>query len=484
MNKPYKSLSDVYANNAFKPLPKLQRQRVLGEDTSVSFEFSDGDSESFNLTDIYAKKIRNRIKIEAESTIEDSIEQIFVNADWGKKGSTKSIDELKSIIINSGYPKAVELINYLANFKDRLLSFEDIGVLKVVDFVEAIINKLPQQFKDNNVDQLSDLIKQVHLTIKPGASTSVGLGEGTFTIFGTAKKGTSGDLQWSGSEVEIKTNGTGNTGAVLGGDGHMNKVSSRLVSQSVYTDLQYEKFRKLIDYIQLIKTYADEQKIELAEQALDKVKKEIKTVGVKLPMNLSSGIANADVATFFNTYLTKNYAPLSRGSSNVTYYTGLLDNLNQKMETAGNKKVNLPSQIASLFSDGGNESSEYVKIFSELKTYSHSKHNFRKELTEFFKERDYTQFNPKVNYSSFQRLVGTIAIICYQETVGFDYLTAGNDNKFTMVAINTKEPSIENIYSQLEQVPEIKFDVDIDAFEGGKFRSQTVFAKSPRIILQ
>jgi hypothetical protein len=188
MNKPYKSLSDVYANNAFKPLPKLQRQRVLGEDTSVSFEFSDGDSESFNLTDIYAKKIRNRIKIEAESTIEDSIEQIFVNADWGKKGSTKSIDELKSIIINSGYPKAVELINYLANFKDRLLSFEDIGVLKVVDFVEAIINKLPQQFKDNNVDQLSDLIKQVHLTIKPGASTSVGLGEGTFTIFGTAKK--------------------------------------------------------------------------------------------------------------------------------------------------------------------------------------------------------------------------------------------------------------------------------------------------------
>jgi len=53
-----------------------------------------------------------------------------------------------------------------------------------------------------------------------------------------------------------------------------------------------------------------------------------------------------------------------------------------------------------------------------------------------------------------------------------------------MAAINTKEPSIEKIYSQLEEVPEITFDVDIDAFEGGKFRSQTVFAKSPRIILK
>jgi len=484
MSKPYKSLADIYTNNAFKSVPKLPRQRILGEDTNISFDFSDGEKESFTLTDIYAKKIRNRIKIEAESTIEDSIEQIFVNADWGKKGSKKSIDEMKSIIINSGYPKAVELINYLANFKDRLLSFEDIGVLKVVNFVEAIIEKLPEQFKDNNVEQLADLIKQVHLTIKPGASTSVGMGEGTFTIFGTAKKGTSGDLQWSGSEVEIKTNGTGDTGAVLGGDGHMNKISARLVSQSAYSDLQYDKFRRLIDYIQLVKTYADQQKIELAEQALDKAKNELSKVGVKLPKNLSTGIAKADVATFFNTYLTKNYSPLSRGSSNITYYTGLLDNLNQKMETAGNKKVNLPSQIASLFSDSGDEVSEYVKIFSELKTYSHSKHNLRKELTEFFKERDYTQFNPRVNYQSFQRLVGTIAIICYQETVGFDYLTAGNDNQFTMAAINTKEPSIEKIYSQLEEVPEITFDVDIDAFEGGKFRSQTVFAKSPRIILK
>ena len=52
-----------------------------------------------------------------------------------------------------------------------------------------------------------------------------------------------------------------------------------------------------------------------------------------------------------------------------------------------------------------------------------------------------------------------------------------------MVAFDCKDPNLEKIYSQLERVPEVKFDLDIDVFEGGKFRSQTVFAKSPRIIL-
>ena len=105
------------------------------------------------------------------------------------------------------------------------------------------------------------------------------------------------------------------------------------------------------------------------------------------------------------------------------------------------------------------------------------------QLENFFNGRDFSEFNPRENYKSFQRLVGAIAIIGYQEVVEFDYLTAGNDNDFTMVAIDCKDPNLEKIYSQLERVPEVKFDLDIDVFEGGKFRSQTVFAKSPRIIL-
>jgi len=480
----YRSLQDIYTGVAYKPVPKLPRQQIIGEDATVSFDFKDGEQENYTLTDIYAKRIRNRIRVEAESNIEESIQDIFKNGDWAPKGSKPAIEQMQSIIINSGYNKSVELINYLAKFKDRLLSFEDLGINKVTNFVEAIIDKLPNEFKNTDVDKLKSLIEEIHLNIRPGASTNVGLGEATFSIFGTATKGKSGDLQWSGEEVEIKTNGVGGAGAVLGGDGHMNKISSRLVSQSAYTDLQYEKFQKLINYFQLVKDYADQQKPELAEQAYDKAKKMLSDTGIKIPTNLKTGIEKSGLYEFFNTYLTKSFTPLSRGTSNITYYTGILDNLNGKMETAGKKQTNLPSQIASLFSDNGDDMENYVKIFSELKTYSHSKHNLRKDLQQFFKERDFTQFNPRSNYENFQRLVGAIAIICYQETIGFDYLTAGNDNKFTCAVINCKEPTVEKIFSQLEKVPEIQFDVDIDVFEGGRFKSQTVFAKSPRIVLK
>lgn len=479
----YRSLQDIYAQVAYKSVPKLPRQQILGEDVTVSFDFKDGDAENYTLTDVYAKKIRNRIRIEAENDIEEAIQTIFKNGDWSGKGSKPAVDQMQSIIINSGYNHAVELINYLAKFKDRLLSLEDLGVLKVTNFVDAIIDKLPRQFKENDRGGLENLIKDIHLNIKPGASTNVGLGEATFSIFGTAKKGKSGDLQWSGEEVEIKTNGVGGSGAVLGGDGNMNKISSRLVAQSAYTDLQYEKFQKLINYFQLVKDYADQQKMELADQAYAKAKAMLNKSGVSIPTNLKSGIDKADLYGFFNTYLTKSFTPSSRGGSQLTYYTAIMQNLEHKMSTAGRKQTNLPSQIASLFSDKGDDMENYVKVFSELKTYAHTKHNLRKDLQQFFKDRDYTQFNPRNNYDNFQRLVGAIAIICYQETIGFDYLTAGNDNKFTTVIINCKEPSVEKIYSQLEKVPEVQFDVNIDVFEGGRFKSQTVFAKSPRIIL-
>lgn len=480
----YKSLQDTYAGVAYKHVPKLPRQQILGEDVTISFDFKDRDPENYTLTDVYAKKVRNRIRVEAESNIEESIAEIFKNGDWAPKGSKPAIEQMKSIIIDSGYTKSVELINYLAKFKDRLLSFEDIGINTVTNFVDAIINKLPEEFRKTDTNTLRSIIEEIHLNIRPGASTNVGLGEATFSIFGTATKGKSGDLQWSGEEVEIKTNGVGGSGAVLGGDGHINKISSRLVSQSAYTDLQYEKFQKLINYFQLVKDYADQQKVELAEQAYEKAKKMLGDTGVNLPKNLKTGIEKAGLYEFFNTYLTKSFTPLARGASNITYYTGVLDNLNSKMETAGKKQTNLPSQIASLFSDNGDDIENYVKIFSELKTYSHTKHNLRKDLLQFFKDRDFTQFNPRSNYENFQRLVGAIAIICYQETIGFDYLTAGNDNKFTCAAINCKEPTVEKIFSQLEKVPEIQFDIDIDVFEGGRFKSQTVFAKSPRIILK
>ena len=102
----------------------------------------------------------------------------------------------------------------------------------------------------------------------------------------------------------------------------------------------------------------------------------------------------------------------------------------------------------------------------------------------FFNSNNYQDFNPRVNYTKFQRLVGAIAIVSYQQKINFDLLTTGNDKKMTMAVIDCRNPSVSSIYNQLEAIPEIVFDLNIDVYEGGKFVSQTVIAKSPRIKLK
>ncbi len=160
----------------------------------------------------------------------------------------------------------------------------------------------------------------------------------------------------------------------------------------------------------------------------------------------------------------------------------MLARLDKDIQTKANQEKNLPSQLASLL--GADATVEdYIKVFSEMKTYKSTKTDMVPQLVQFFKSYNYADFSPKTNYNNFQRLVGAIAIICYQEKIGFDYLTAGNDDKMTMAILNTQNPTILPIYKQLEDCPEISFDLNIDVYEGGSYRSQTTIAKGPRIRL-
>ena len=154
----------------------------------------------------------------------------------------------------------------------------------------------------------------------------------------------------------------------------------------------------------------------------------------------------------------------------------------KEVEKAGALKTNLPSQISTFITDDLT-SDDYVRIFSEFKTYTDAR-GLDSQLKEFFNSNNYQDFNPRVNYTKFQRLVGAIAIVSYQQKINFDLLTTGNDKKMTMAVIDCRNPSVSSIYNQLEAIPEIVFDLNIDVYEGGKFVSQTVIAKSPRIILK
>ena len=298
-------------------------------------------------------------------------------------------------------------------------------------------------------------------------------------------------LQWDGSEVEIKTNGPNKgSGAILGGDGYINKITDRLEAKSDYVNLNantYERYKD--ELVELINTYTSQGK----EQAQALYNQFVKGSD-QLKSLLKNGKITAlldntkDVEQFMNTVLSSNsFQPLAKQNGSVGVNPDnllpnrLLARLMYDIKKSGETGTNLPGQLASLLGADATVD-DYVKVFSEMKTYADAS-DIDSQLSTFFESNNFADFNPKSNYNNFQRLAGAIALVCYQEKIGFDYITAGNDDKMTMAIFDMQNPSVSSTYAQLNDVPEVTFDLNIDVYEGGSFKSQTVIAKSPRIKL-
>ena len=469
-------------------LEDIYKKQILNEEVEVVITNADGKKETFMLDDSYGKVVARQLRVNSSGNLVEDIDSMFQQADWTgpKQGDAKN--KYKEIVINSQYDEGVQLTDHLATKKDTLLKLSDCPVGKVFNFTQAITSKFPKEFVN---EDLNVFIQNVHLNVIPKAATGVGLGESTFSLFGTAQKGSSGDLLWDGSQVEIKTNGPNKgSGAILGGDGHINKITDRLEAKSDYVNLNantYERYKD--ELVELINTYTSQGK----EQAQALYNQFVKGSD-QLKSLLKNGKITAlldntkDVEQFMNTVLSSNsFQPLAKQNGSVGVNPDnllpnrLLARLMYDIKKGSEQGTNLPGQLASLLGADATVD-DYVKVFSEMKTYGDNS-DITDQLSTFFQSYNFADFNPKTNYNNFQRLAGAIALICYQEKTAFDYITAGNDDKMTMAIFDMQNPSITSVYKQLEDVPEVTFDLNIDVYEGGSFKSKTVIAKSPRIKL-
>lgn len=486
MNYNKRDLESLYSGIAGKPVLPRKHLNVLGEDTEVSVTHASGEKETFRLEDSYGKIVARQLRVSQTSDVDDYIDSIFDQGNWTGPKQEKPKKVLKDIIINTSYDNSVELVEYLSSNKDSLLSFNSLPTGQVFNFANKIESSLPGTF---NGDGIIEFIHDVHLNVIPKASTGVGLGESTFSIFGSAQKGNSGDLLWDGQEVEIKTNGQGNgSGAILGGDGNINKIASRLEAKSSYINLNSDtlnRYKKQLEDIYSAYQAGDEKQSQQNYEKFIKGSDQLKQLFRNSKLNsLLSTIK--DVKDFMSTQLlSKTFQPVNTLNANPNpaniLPNRLLDRVNSEIKKSDETGANLPSQIATLLSPDS-PVDDYILLFSEMKTYSDGS-DITSDIEEFFSNYNYTDFNPKSNYGNFQRLIGSIALKCYQEKIGFDYITAGNDDKMTMVVFDMKSPSVTSIFNQLKDVPEVVFDLGIDVFEGGKWKSKTVIAKSPRIKL-
>ena len=460
------------------------------DEAVVSVKLEDGTVSKFTLEDEYAKTLIRQVTIDSGDII-SFLNKVMHNGGWGE-GQQAAIDSLKKAVISSPYNKSIELIKYIANNKQNLLTLSDIYTdTEVTDFVNIIINKLPEEFRGDD-QNLYQLISTIHDTVVPSSSTNVGLGEGTFSIFGTATKGNSGDLQWDGKEVEIKTNGPSNAGAVLGGD--------RTMIQNVIDDLQELKggnlqygghfyintlneiLGKLDTIIQSVdqvadKTQIDQLIIDLKQSANSSI---FKTHFKKQPM--IDAINDIRSVNDLLSSRTKSLKIPKTGKGSTTLYNELRQYIINKIEKLNTRGQNWISQVNTYLALCDTEE-EMVLGFSKIRT--DGKCDLSRDITNFFKTHDVNNFLPTVNYDNFARLIGTISLLCYKSKIGFDIITAGNDKNKTMIFIDCNK-SLQELYDHLatNNLP-IMFDLDIDVYEMGASASkaQTVFATAPRIKL-
>ena len=304
-------------------------KKIYNEDVSVTFEDDSGVVQSFRLQDAYANVLKKRILADSGNIVDKYIDTIYTNADWGgsKQGASKGV--FKDIMLNAHYDLSIELLKYLAENKKSLLNIKSFGVGKVRNFIDLIKQSLPGELVRNGID---DVIKQVHNNVIPKASTGVGRGESTFTFFGTAVKGRSGDLNWGGFELEIKTGGNSNQGAILGGDDYLNKVSDRLKSVTSYTHLK-------ISDLNMIENAVNKAVAGIATKGskdFEKFKDLYRKKKVFKSEKLNNAILKSNLDNFINQQVTKDFGVVVKPNpkGGTTLHTALLDRIQEEKQRA------------------------------------------------------------------------------------------------------------------------------------------------------
>ena len=230
MKKPYRSLADIYADNAYKSVPKLQRQS-LNEGSLVMFK-NDGEEKPQILgyvDDETAHKLQRQVLASSEGVVK-IINGILEKARW----TSGNIKEYKQKILGP----VLNIVHENTDINKNTLKTFYSKKRQKTGFFDAMVNAIKRNetfnLKDVLVDETRDVFSDPETTISelfevnPSISgVGVGRGEICITMFSNAiqsqkTSGQKGDIYVPGfGDVELKGSGgrAGTSpGAHLAGD--------------------------------------------------------------------------------------------------------------------------------------------------------------------------------------------------------------------------------------------------------------------------
>jgi len=259
MQKPYKSLQDVYLAESFaKTVPPLPRQTVLGE-AKVKITFDDGRIKELETSDYTASKLLG-VEAKATTKIDEEIKKWFTSGGWGEVATSVGTPILTTIIErnlktnNTGVVREIiEDINNILKLKNTLSNFR--GNLKSKGFNNFITN-FPVKLK-----QLShtNLIKDIerNLVFSEG-NVAIGPGEVLATLYSEMTNPKTGDLMFpDGRKVELKGSTKEDSGGRPGKKNVVDAAARAVATLKVeYSKLKGEMDARLsTDLYEIIKPY-------------------------------------------------------------------------------------------------------------------------------------------------------------------------------------------------------------------------------------
>lgn len=215
----YRSLADVYGDNAFKSVPKLQRQRVIGEDTQIIFKTDDGKQKIVGyLPDEEAKKLQRQVANRSGGSFR-YIDEILQEGGWkssnNKKGENTSYNSKILIPVVNAIEDTSDVNNFslklIKDNKNKLTKFSsDLQSSASSGDIFSLYDSFSTKLVNDAFSNVKETIKAVYDVEGAVSGVGVGKGEICFTFFSDAvqslkNKGQKGDVFVPGfGTIEVK----------------------------------------------------------------------------------------------------------------------------------------------------------------------------------------------------------------------------------------------------------------------------------------
>ena len=495
MSKPYRSLADIYANSAYKPVPKPPRQKIIGEDVQILFK-ADGDEKSR-----IVGYVNDKMADQLERTIANKsggvfkiVDDILCDCGWkencegtgSKEYVRKILGPVMTAIEDTSDVNNLALKQFHTNKKSQTAFLNDLINAAEQEQTFSALQPL-MEASDEAFSNSEDTVFEIADVNPSIANVGVGKGEIAITMFSNGRKGKVGDLYFPGfGEVEVKGVGgrPGKTGNAFGAVKALPKLLKDKKGENINTAEQVRAKHALLGkarnklktyLVQSVMPVVNDRQVEEINRFIDNIE--------QLEQNLDKTPDTSNLSQLkrnFQNDINRGYIPAgkiksvdSRLEMFFNTLSNYIDSKNNKI--AGSKKQSSTEVFSNFFlHDWGLDKKDIIQGFLEISSEAnYDEKAFREGLGEILTPDLLRDLAVNRNYFEMKTIIAALQIAQYREHEGFKVILFMNNDLIALPLMpkgdNVKERFLETyrLVRKFGKEGILSYDAGIDSRSKG-----------------